>query len=368
MDQGDGDGGDDGGGDGGVHGDGGGDRGGGDGGDRGDGNDDDDGGMRRPKCRKKSQSAKPKKAKVEVVAQVHRQEGDKEEEEEEVLEQGEEGDQSTRAQLSTSQAGLTTQAATAQSLTTPTPIRQSGRKVTLTQMYTPGTALTSPTSDGGPPGAPHGASAKCLLQGKGKKRKIDPDLTPPKLDTRKQTVGGDGDNAEQGAADPDAHRRFEFHSPIVIVEIEGDKKNWDQSSYASKAMCELASSLAFNTIGFVIYVFQDKVVIVSAWHRVKDMTIHTSCEIISMQESLADLLQQWKYLTTRIIEILIVQINGSAHNAQTIFEWKRQDGRYYFGDTCVNTKGLCKDCFHCDDMGEVNTIYNQVANMPYKTN
>ena len=71
----------------------GGDDGGGDGGDGGDGNDhdDDDGGMKRPKCRKKSQSAKPKKANVEVVAQVDRQEGDKEEEEEEVLEQGEKG-------------------------------------------------------------------------------------------------------------------------------------------------------------------------------------------------------------------------------------------------------------------------------------
>ena len=337
--------------------------------DGGDGNDDDDddGGMKRPKCRKKSQSAKPKKANVEVVAQVDRQEGDKEEEEEEVLEQGGEGDQSTRAQPSTSQAGLTTQAATAQSLTTPTPIRRSSRKVTPTQMYTPGTALTSPTSGEGPPGAPRGASAKRSLQGKGKKRKIDPDLTPPKLDMRKRTMGGDGDNAEQGTADPDAHSRFAFHSPIVIVEIEGDKKNWDQSSYASKAMCELASSLAFNTIGFVIYVFHDKVVIVLAWHRVKDMTIHTSCETISMQESGADLLQQWKYLTTRIIEILIVQINGAAHNAQTIFERKRQDGRYYFGDTCVNTKGLCKDCFHCDDMSEVNTIYDQVTNIPYET-
>ena len=261
---GDGDGGDDGGGDGGVHGDGGGDRGGGDGGDGNDDDDDEDGGMKRLKHRKKSQSAKPKKAKVEVVAQVHRQEGGKEEEEEEVLEQGEEGDQSTRAQPSKSQAGLTTQAATAQSLTTPTPIRRSGRKVTLTQMYTPGTALTSPTSGEGPPSAPCGASAKRSLHGKGKKRKIDPDLTPPKLDTRKRTVGGDGGNAEQGAVDPDACRWFAFHSPIVIVEIEGDKKNWDQSSYASKAMCELASSLAFNTIGFVIYVFHDKVVIVSA--------------------------------------------------------------------------------------------------------
>ena len=177
------------------------------------------------KRKKKSQSAKPKKAKVEVVAQVHRQERDKEEEEEEVLEQGEEGDQSTRPQLSTSQAGLTTQAATAQSVTTPTPIRRSGRKVTLTQMYTPGTALTSPTSGKGLPGAPHGARAKHSLQGKGKKkRKIDPDLTPPKLDTTKWTMGGDGDNAEQGAADPDACSQFAFHSPIVIVEIEGDKK------------------------------------------------------------------------------------------------------------------------------------------------
>ena len=64
-----------------------------------------------------------------------------------------------------------TQAATAQSVTTPTPIRWSGRKVTLTQMYTPGTALTSPTKGEGPPGAPHGASAKCSLQGKGKKKK-----------------------------------------------------------------------------------------------------------------------------------------------------------------------------------------------------
>ena len=131
-------------------------------------------------------------------------------------------------------------------------------------MYTPGTALTSPTSGKGPPGAPHGASAKRSLQGKGKKRKIDPDLTPPKLDTTKWTTGGDGDNAEQGAADPDARSRFAFHSPIVIVEIEGDKKNWDQSSYASKAMCELASLLVFNTVGFVIDVFHDKVVIVLA--------------------------------------------------------------------------------------------------------
>ena len=174
------------------------------------------------------------------------------------------------------------------------------------------------------------------------KKKIDPDLTPPKLDTRKQTMGGDGDNAEQGTADPDARSWFAFHSPIVIVEIEGDKKNWDQSSYAFKAMCELASSLAFNTIGFVIYVFHDKVVIVLAWHRVKDMMIHTSWETISMQESGADLLQQWKYLTTRIIQILIVQINAAAHNAQTIFEWKRLDSHYYFGDTCVNTKGLVR--------------------------
>ena len=91
-------------------------------------------------------------------------------------------------------------------------------------MYTPGSALTSPTSGKGPPGAPHGASAKRLLQGKGKKRKINPDLTPPTLDMRKRTVGGDGDNAEQGTADPDACSRFAFHSPIVIVEIEGDKK------------------------------------------------------------------------------------------------------------------------------------------------
>ena len=93
-------------------------------------------------------------------------------------------------------------------------------------------------------------------------------------------------------------------------------------------MCKLASSLAFNTIGFVIYVFHDKVVIVLAWRCVKDMTIHTSCKTISMQESDADLLQQWKYLTTRIIQILIVQINGAAHNAQTIFEWKRQKTRW----------------------------------------
>ena len=334
VDQGDGDGdggdddGDDGsGGDGGACGDGGGDGSGGDSRDGGDGNDDDggddddddggddddDGCMKGIKCTKKSQSTKSKKAKVEVVAQVHRQEGDKEEEEEEVLEQGEEGDQNTRPQPSTSQAGLTTQAATAQSVTTPTPIRRSGRKVTLTQMYTPGTALTSPTGSEGPPGAPRGASAKHSLQGKGKKRKIvDPDLTPPKLDTTKWTVGGDGDgdNPEQGAADPDARSRFAFHSPIVIVETEGYKKNWDQSSYASKAMCELPSSLAFSPVGFVIYVFHNKVVIVSAWHRVKDMTIHTSCKTISMQESHVDLLQQWKYLTKRLIEILIVQIKG----------------------------------------------------------
>ena len=38
-------------------------------------------------------------------------------------------------------------------------------------MYTPGTALTSPTSGEGPPGAPCGASAKHSLQGIGKKKK-----------------------------------------------------------------------------------------------------------------------------------------------------------------------------------------------------
>ena len=73
---------------------------------------------------------------MDVVAQVHRQQGDKEEEEEkgeEVLEQEEELDQSTRPQLSTSQAVLTTPAGTAESVTTPAPIRQSGRKVTPTQ-------------------------------------------------------------------------------------------------------------------------------------------------------------------------------------------------------------------------------------------
>ena len=108
-----------------------------------------------------------------------------------MLEQEEERDQSTRPQLSTSQAVPTTQAGTAESVTTPaqtctsqtvkmtqasTPIRQSGRKVTLTQMYTLGTALTTPTGGEGPPGAPRGTSAKHSLQGKGRKRKIvDPD-------------------------------------------------------------------------------------------------------------------------------------------------------------------------------------------------
>ena len=327
--------------------------------------------MKGTKRTKKSQSTKSKKAKLDVVAQVHRQEGDKEEEEEEVLEQEEEGDQSTRPQPSTSQDVLMTQTGTAQSVTMTqgsTPVSWSARKVTLTQMYTPSTALTSPTGGEGPPGAPHGASAKHSLQGKGRKRKIvDPDLTPPKLDTARQTMGGDGDNPEQCAPDLDVHSQYPFHSPIVIVEIKGDKKNWDQSSYASKAMCELASLLAFKTVGFAIYVFHDKVVIVSAWRRVTDMMIHTFSETISMQESHADLLQQWKYLSKRLIEIHIVQINGAAHNAQTIFEWKREDSRYYFGDTCINTKTLCKECFHCDDMGEVNTIYNQVTNIPYET-
>ena len=70
----------------------------------------------------------------------------------------------TPAQTSTSQTVKMTQAST--------PIRWSGRKVTLTQTYTPGTALTTPTGGKGPPGAPHGASAKRSLQGKGRKRKF----------------------------------------------------------------------------------------------------------------------------------------------------------------------------------------------------
>ena len=54
-------------------------------------------------------------------------------------------------------------------------------------------------------------------------------------------------------------------------------------------MCEIASCLAFGTVGFVIYVFHDKVVLVSAWCHVKDMTIHTCSETIAMQESGANL-------------------------------------------------------------------------------
>ena len=241
----DGDGGDDGGDDGSdggdhAHGDGGSDGDGGDGDDDDGGDDDDDGGMKGTKWTKKSQSTKSKKAKVDVAAQVHRQEGDKEQEEEEVLEQEEEGDQSTRPQPSTSQAVPTTQTGIAQSVTTAaqastsqtvtmtagsTPVRWSGRKVTPTQMHTPGTALTSPTGGEGPPGGPRAASAKCSVQGKGRKRKIvDPDLTPPKLDTTRQTMGGDHDDPEECAPDNDVHSRYPFHSPIVIVEIEGDKK------------------------------------------------------------------------------------------------------------------------------------------------
>ena len=133
-----------------------------------------------------------------------------------------------------------TQAGTAQSVTTPaqtstlqtftmtqesTPVRRSSRKGTPTQMYTPGTALTTKTGSQGPPGAPHGASTKRPLQGKGRKRNIvDPDLTPPKLDTMKQTMGGDGDDPEQCTPDPNVHGQYPFHSPIIIVEIEGDKK------------------------------------------------------------------------------------------------------------------------------------------------
>ena len=40
----------------------------------------------------------------------------------------------------------------------------------------------------------------------------------------KRTAGGDGDDPQECAPDPDVCGRYPFRSPIVIVEIEGTKK------------------------------------------------------------------------------------------------------------------------------------------------
>ena len=92
---------------------------------------------------------------------------------------------------------------------------------------------------------------------------------------------GGGGGGASAPLNPNA--RYPFKSPLVIVEAQGKKINWDHNLYSSKALCEICCALAFAPQGYIVHVFPERVDLVSAYRNHNDMTI--DCQVEQIQYS-----------------------------------------------------------------------------------
>ena len=116
--------------------------------------------------------------------------------------------------------------------------------------------------------------------------------------------------------------QYIFGSPLLIVEVEGKKVSWDHNMYSSKAFCELACALAFAPQGYIVHVFPERIDIVSASRNCNDMTIDCLAERINIQKHDNNLLTQFDTLTSRLVQILVMQLMTTANIATMSFAEK----------------------------------------------
>ena len=167
-------------------------------------------------------------------------------------------------------------------------------------------------------------------------------------------AGCGGHGRGHGGAALVRNARYPFRSPLVIVEVEGKKVNWDHNMYSSKAFCEIASALAFALQGYIVHVFPERVDLVSAYRDHTDMTIKCEAEQINIQKNDQNLVAAFDTLTSRLVQILVKQMMRTASITTMSFDEKRQLGLNYHSDAKKRYRPACRNCFHCD---HVNNIY-----------
>ena len=92
--------------------------------------------------------------------------------------------------------------------------------------------------------------------------------------------------------------------------------------YLLKAFCELACALAFALQGYIVHVFPERIDIVSASRNCNDMTIDCLAERINIQKHDKNLLTQFDTLTSRLVQILVMQLMTTANIATMSFAEK----------------------------------------------
>ena len=148
--------------------------------------------------------------------------------------------------------------------------------------------------------------------------------------------------------------RYPFRSPLVIVEVQGKKLNWDHNLYSSKAFCKISSALAFAPQGYIVHVFPERVDLVSAYRDHTDMTIKCEAEQINLQKKDQNLVTAFDTFTSRLVQILVKQLMTMASITTMSFDEKRQLGLNYHSNAKKCYGPACRNCFHCN---RVNNIY-----------
>ena len=149
---------------------------------------------------------------------------------------------------------------------------------------------------------------------------------------------------------------YPFRSPLVIVEVQGKKVNWDHNIYSSKAFCEIASALAFAPQGYIVHVFNERVDLVSAYRNHTDMTIHCEVEQINIQKNDQNLVAAFDTLTSRLVQILVKQMMTMASITTMSFDEKRQLHLNYHSDAKKGHGAACRNCFHCNCVNNIHQI------------
>ena len=96
----------------------------------------------------------------------------------------------------------------------------------------------------------------------------------------------------------------DFHTPLLIIEVEGDKPTFDYNYHAAKGMYAICSGLAFNPLGVIIYVFHARFEIVTAKRDPVQGVIVYEMELVRMQCGEELLFTQLKYFTKKLYKFL----------------------------------------------------------------
>ena len=160
-----------------------------------------------------------------------------------------------------------------------------------------------------------------------------------------------------GAGAPlNPNARYPFRSPLVIVEVQGKKINWDHNLYSFKALCKICCALTFAPQGYIVHVFPERVDLVSAYRNHNDMTIDCEVEQINIQKNDQNLVAVFDTLTSRLVQILVKQMMRTASTTTKSFEEKRQLCLNYHSDAKKGYGPACRNCFHCNRVQNIHQI------------